>query len=91
MASPSRSARGFGADASGAVWEVGLVTMPAFVAQAHGSTVRPLIALALEPAIANALHDPQAPLPARLAAAHGARRLLVRRRGARHRFHQRPV
>jgi hypothetical protein len=44
MAPPSRSARGFGADASGTVWEVGLVTMPAFVAQADGSTVRPLIA-----------------------------------------------
>ena len=82
MTPPSRSARGFGADASGTVWEVGLVTMPAFVAQEDGSTVRPLIALvmdsggpirssavgpadqplaALEPAIANALHDPQAP------------------------------
>lgn len=82
MAPPSRSARGFGADASGGVWEVGLVTMPASVAQADGSTVRPLIALvmdsggairsssvgpadqplaALEPAIANALRDPQAP------------------------------
>jgi hypothetical protein len=82
MAPPSRSARGFGADASGAVWEVGLVTMPAFVAREDGSTVRPLIALvmdsggairssavgpvdqpleALEPAIANALRDPQAP------------------------------
>lgn len=82
MAPPSRSARGFGADASGTVWEVGLVTMPAFVTQEDGSTVRPLVALvmeaggairssavgpadqplaALEPAIANALHDPQAP------------------------------
>lgn len=82
MASPSRSGRGFGADASGAVWEVGLVTLPAGVTQAHGSTVRPLIALVmdsggsirssavgaadqplavLEPAIANALHDPEAP------------------------------
>ena len=44
MAPPSRSARGFGADASGTVWEVGLVTMPAFVAQADGSTVCPPIA-----------------------------------------------
>ena len=82
MTPPSRFARGFGADASGTVWEVGLVTMPAFVAQADGSTVRPLVALVmeaggairssavgpadqplavLEPAIANALHDPQAP------------------------------
>ena len=82
MTPPSRFARGFGADASGTVWEVGLVTMPAFVAQEDGSTVRPLVALvmeaggairssavgpadqplaALEPAIANALHDPQAP------------------------------
>lgn len=48
MAPPSRSARGFGVDASGTVWEVGLVTMPAFVAQADGSTVRPLIALVME-------------------------------------------
>ncbi len=82
MTPPSRSARGFGADASGTVWEVGLVTMPAFVTQEDGSTVRPLIALVLEaggairssavgavdqplavlePAIANALHDPEAP------------------------------
>ncbi|MFM8661038.1 MAG: hypothetical protein ACKOCI_06790 [Cyanobium sp.] len=82
MTPPSRSARGFGADASGTAWEVGLVTMPAFVAQEDGSTVRPLIArvmeaggasrssavgpadqplAALEPAIANALRDPQAP------------------------------
>ncbi|MEB3351922.1 MAG: hypothetical protein VKM01_06325, partial [Cyanobacteriota bacterium] len=82
MAPPSQSTRGFGADASGTVWEVGLVTMPAFVAQADGSTVRPLVALVLEaggairssavgpadqplavlePAIANALHDPEAP------------------------------
>ena len=58
------------------------MTMPAFVTQEDGSTVRPLVALvmeaggairssavgpadqplaALEPAIANALHDPQAP------------------------------
>ena len=82
MVSPSRSGRGFGADASGTVWEVGLVTMPAVVAQGDGSKVRPLIALVmdsggairssavgpadqplevLEPAIANALHDPEAP------------------------------
>jgi hypothetical protein len=50
MASPSRSARGFGADASGTVWEVGLVAMPAFVAQEDGSMVRPLIALVMEAA-----------------------------------------
>jgi len=64
------------------VWGVGLVTLPAGVTQAHGSTVRPLIALVmdsggsirssavgaadqplavLEPAIANALRDPEAP------------------------------
>lgn len=82
MAPHSRSGGGFGADASGAVWEVGLVAMPAFVTQDDGSTARPLIALvmeargairsstvgpadqplqALQPAIANALHDPQAP------------------------------
>jgi hypothetical protein len=83
MTPPSRSSGGFGADARGALWEVGLVAMPAFVAQAEeGRTVRPLIALvleaggairssavgsvdqpleALEPAIASALHDPQAP------------------------------
>lgn len=82
MAAPSHSRRGFGADASGAAWQVGLVAMPAFVARADGSSVRPLIALvmeasgairasavapadqpleALEPAIAKALHDPEAP------------------------------
>ena len=82
MAAPSHSRRGFGADASGTVWQVGLVAMPAFVAQADGGTVRPLIALvmeadgairasavasadqpleALEPAVAKALHDPEAP------------------------------
>jgi len=82
MAPASRTGRGFGADASGTVWEVGLMTMPAFVTQADGSTVRPLVALVmdsggairssavgpadqplavLEPAIANALHDPQTP------------------------------
>jgi len=82
MAPPSRSGRGFGADASSTVWEVGLVAMPAFVAQEDGSTIRPLIALVmeaagairsssvgpadqplevLEPAIANALGDPQSP------------------------------
>lgn len=82
MAAPSRSHRGFGADVSGAFWEVGLVAMPATLAQADGSTVRPIVALvmeasgairasavapgdqplqALEPAIANALQDPQAP------------------------------
>jgi len=48
MTPPSRFARGFGADASGTVWEVGLVTMPAFVAQEDGSTVRPLVALVME-------------------------------------------
>jgi hypothetical protein len=82
MAAATRSGRGFGADASGTVWEVGLVAMPAVVAQEDGSSARPLIALVmeaggairssavgpadqplavLEPAIANALHDPQAP------------------------------
>ncbi|MEB3331577.1 MAG: DUF6398 domain-containing protein [Synechococcaceae cyanobacterium] len=82
MGRPFRSGHGFGADASGSVWEVGLVAMPALVAEADGSTMRPLIALvleaggairssavghperpleALQPAIANALDDPQAP------------------------------
>ncbi|MEB3165919.1 MAG: hypothetical protein VKO65_04540 [Cyanobacteriota bacterium] len=82
MAPPSRSGRGFGADASGTVWEVGLVTLPAGLAQEQDSTVCPLIALVmeaggairssavgpadqplavLEPAIANALRDPEAP------------------------------
>jgi hypothetical protein len=50
MAPPSRSGGGFGADASGTVWEVGLVAMPAFVAQEDGRTVHPLVALVMEAA-----------------------------------------
>lgn len=75
MAPPSRSARGFGADASGTVWEVGLVTMPAFVAQADGSTIRPLIALVMEAAGGAGAGDrqcpprPRGPLPSRSAPA----------------------
>ncbi len=48
MAAPSHSARGFGADGSGAMWEVALVEMPAFVTPADGDSVRPLIALVME-------------------------------------------
>jgi len=50
MAPSSRSGGGFGADASGTVWEVGLVAMPAFVAQEDGRTVHPLVALVMEAA-----------------------------------------
>jgi len=45
---PSRSGPGFGADAGGTVWEVGLMTLPAGVAQEQGSTVYPLIALVVK-------------------------------------------
>lgn len=48
MAPASRTGRGFGADASGTVWEVGLLAMPTVVSQEDGSRERPLIALVME-------------------------------------------